>query len=109
LTHNLRSFDSLYGENEDPNCVDKNWHRQIKCVVQSRHVADLAGTKAEVKKAEVRFTAGIAARRESTWRGPPEMTALWQDITVSPYRTFFLVSLIGLLLQIHSTTGKCFS
>ncbi|KYN45091.1 hypothetical protein ALC56_00341 [Trachymyrmex septentrionalis] len=80
----------------------------MKCEARSRHVADLAGTKAEVKKAEVRFTAGIAARRKSTWRGPPEMTALRQDITVSPYRTFLLVSLIGLLLQIHSTTGKCF-
>ncbi|KAL6255466.1 hypothetical protein P5V15_013800 [Pogonomyrmex californicus] len=75
----------------------------MKCEVRRRHV--LAGTKAEVKKAEVRFTAGIAARRESTWRGPPEMTALRQDITVSPYRTFLLVSLIGLLLQIHPTTG----
>ncbi|KYN07204.1 hypothetical protein ALC62_01870, partial [Cyphomyrmex costatus] len=74
----------------------------------SRYVVDLAGTKAEVKKTEVRFTAGIAARRKSTWRGPPEMTALRQDFTVSPYRTFLLVSLIGLLLQIHSTTGKCF-
>lgn len=80
----------------------------MKCEARSPHVANLAGTKAEVKKAEVRFTAGIAARRKSTWRGPPEMTALRQDITVSPYRTFLLVSLIGLLLQIHSTTGKCF-
>ncbi|XP_077265273.1 follistatin-related protein 3 isoform X4 [Temnothorax americanus] len=77
----------------------------MKCETRSRHVADLTGTKAEVKKAEVRSTAGIAARRESTWRGPPEMTALRQDITVSPYRTFLLMSLIGLLLQIHSTTG----
>ncbi|EGI57415.1 hypothetical protein G5I_14482 [Acromyrmex echinatior] len=73
----------------------------MKCEARSRHVADLAGTKAEVKKAEVRFTAGI---KKSAWRGPPEMTALRQDITVSPYRTFLLVSLIGLLLQIHSTT-----
>lgn len=80
----------------------------MRCEARGRHVVDLAGTKAEVKEAEVRFTAGIAARRRSTWRGPPEMTALRQDITASPYRTFLLLSLIGLLLQIHSTTGKCF-
>ncbi|XP_070524156.1 follistatin-A isoform X1 [Cardiocondyla obscurior] len=85
--------------------LSKSRRKQMKCETRSRHVADLAGTKAEVEKAEVRFTAGIAARRESTWRGPPEMTALRQDITVSPYRTFLLVSLIGLLLQIHSTAG----
>ncbi|XP_039307036.1 follistatin isoform X5 [Solenopsis invicta] len=77
----------------------------MKCKEQSRYVTDLTRTKAEVKKAEVGFTAGIAARRKSTWRGPSEMTTLRKDITVSPYKTFFLVSLIGLLLQIHSTTG----
>lgn len=81
--------------------------RQMKCEARGQRVVDLAGTKAEVEKIEVRFTAGIAARRGSTWRGPPEMTALRQDITASPYRTFLLLSLIGLLLQIHSATGKC--
>ncbi|KAL6428655.1 hypothetical protein ACFW04_007928 [Cataglyphis niger] len=77
----------------------------MKCEARGQRVIDLAGTKAEVEKTEVRFTAGIAARRGSTWRGPPEMTALRQDITASPYRTFLLLSLIGLLLQIHSATG----
>lgn len=72
----------------------------------AKRVVDLAGTKAEVEGAEVSFTAGIAARRGSTWRGPPEMTAARQNITASPYRTFLLVSLIGLMLQIHSATGK---
>lgn len=84
----------------------KNRLRQMKCEARGRRIVDLAGTKAEVEETEVRFTAGIAARRGSTWRGPPEMTALRQDITASPYRTFLLLSLIGLLLQIHSATGK---
>lgn len=80
----------------------------MKCEGRGQRVVDLTGTKAEVEKTEVRFTAGIAERRGSTWRGPPEMTALRQDITASPYRTFLLLSLIGLLLQIHSATGKCY-
>lgn len=77
----------------------------MKCEIQGWYIVDSVGTKTEIKKAEVRFTTNIAAHRGSTWRGSPEMTALRRDTTASPYRTFLLVSLIGLLSQIHLTAG----